>query len=208
MRAHAETVRPRSAAQRFGNVERGTAMIAKIIDAGRTSSGKLVDYLLKLEDDSEIRMTSNEIKAKIQAGEMTVAGMQLDAAGRLVKAPQEKRSQEKSPAKPAKEPRPAQKKAVETEAVKEENADQDVSVPAEKEEPAEKATSAAEAAKSVAAKSKTQSRTSKKSQKAAPAKPVTHFEPLKDVEVKPVSEEEKKKAGTDGKPRAFVKRIV
>ena len=61
-------------------------MKAAITKTNRSSSGKLIDYVLTLEDGSEIQITSNDIKEKIRRGELEVAGMKLDATGRLVKA--------------------------------------------------------------------------------------------------------------------------
>ena len=64
-------------------------MKAAITTTNRTTSGKLIDYILTLEDGSQIRLNSSEIKEKILSGEMEVAGMKLDATGRLVKAGKE-----------------------------------------------------------------------------------------------------------------------
>ncbi len=61
-------------------------MKAAITTANRTTSGKLIDYILTLEDGSQIRLNSSEIKEKMLSGEMEVTGMKLDATGRLVKA--------------------------------------------------------------------------------------------------------------------------
>ena len=80
-------------------------MKAYIIKTNRTSSGKLIDYILQLEDESEIRITSNEIKERIQGGEFEVVGMKLDATGRLVRAGKDSTSAPSSSApKAAKKP--------------------------------------------------------------------------------------------------------